>query len=165
MQHTSASPETGKTSSAGAETAAALIVTQPPRVEMLLEALAAIDKISESVGENRSGNMGGSGGRSGKGDDGAAATTIRDQKIANLPVEHVMRTELEKHIEKEVIELHREVRRAKRRLTRPGAAYKLNALYARIRRLNALIAELFEAAYDVVKRLFIKVVIDRQKVL
>lgn len=167
MQQISSSPETGKLLSKGTESASALIVTQPPKVEMLLDALAAIDKISERIGEDRSGDMGAGGGgtTTGKGDDATAATTIRNQKIANLPAQEVMRSELQKHIEKEVTELHREVKRAKKRLTRPGAAYKLNAIYARIRRLNALIAELFEAAYDVIKRLFIKVVIDRQKVL
>jgi hypothetical protein len=148
------------------DSAHTLIVTQPPKVEMLLDALAAIDKISERIGEDRSADMGGGGGKArGKGDDGTTATSIRDQKIANLPAQEAMRMELQKEIQKEMTELHREVKKAKKRLTRPGAAYKLNALYARIRTLNSLIAELFEAAYDVVKRLFIKVVIDRQKVL
>lgn len=166
MQQTSASPETGRVLSSGAESTAALIVTQPPKVEMLLDALAAIDKISERIGEDRSGDMGGGGGKTaGKGDDATAATSVRNQKIANLPTQEAMRMELQKEIEKEVVELHREVKRARKRLTRPGAAYKLNALYARMRRLNSLIAELIDAAYDVVKRLFIKVVIDRQKVL
>ncbi|TSC58320.1 MAG: hypothetical protein Greene041662_765 [Candidatus Peregrinibacteria bacterium Greene0416_62] len=167
MQPTSASPETGKLLSQGMESSAVLIVTQPPKVEMLLDALAAIDKISERISEDRSADMG-SGARgkaTGKGDDGTTATSIRDQKIANLPAQEVMCIELQKQIEQEVTELHREMKRAKKRLTRPGAAYKLNALYTRMRRLNALIAELFDAAYDVVKRLFIKVVIDRQKVL
>lgn len=166
MVHTSSSPETGKALSRGAEASPALIVTQPPKVEMLLEALSAIDKISERIGEDRSADMGGGGSTAaGKGDDASAAASIRNQKIANLPAQEVMRTQLRKEIEKEVSELHREVKKAKKRLSRPGAAYKLNALYARIRRLNALIAELFDAAYDAVKRLFIKVVIDRQKVL
>lgn len=100
-----------------------------------------------------------------KGDDTSAAATARNQKIANLPAQEVMRSELQKQIEKEVAELHTEVKKTKKRLTRPGAAYKLNTLYGRIRKLNSLIGELFDAAYDVVKRLFIKVVIDRQKVL
>jgi len=134
---------------------------------MLLDALAAIDKISERIGEDRSADMGGGGGGKAatKGDDATSATSVRNQKIANLPAQEVMRQELQKEIEKEVSELHSEVKRARKRLTRPGAAYKLNALYARMRRLNSLIAELFDAAYDAVKRLFIKVVIDRQKVL
>ncbi|MEK7563746.1 MAG: hypothetical protein AAB544_05145 [Patescibacteria group bacterium] len=166
MANTSSAPESGKALSRGAESAPALIVTQPPKVEMLLDALAAIDKISERVGEDRSADMGGGGGAMAKkGDDTSAAATARNQKIANLPAQEVMRLELQKQIEKEVAELHTEVKKAKKRLTRPGAAYKLNTLYGRIRKLNSLIAELFDAAYDVVKRLFIKVVIDRQKVL
>lgn len=166
MTQTDFSPEVGKLVSRGAESAPTLIVTQPPKVEMLLDALAAIDKISERIGEDRSTDMGGGGGKAAtKGDDTSAAATIRNQKIANLPAQDAMRIELQKEIVKEVAELHREVKQAKKRLTRPGAAYKLNALYARMRRLNSLVAELFDAAYDVVKRLFIKVVIDRQKVL
>ena len=166
MAHTSSSPETGKLLSKGVDSASVLIVTQPPKVEMLLDALSAIDKISERVGEDRSGDFTGSGGKTGgQGDDAAGTPSVRDQQIANLPVQETMRSQLKKEIEKEVLELEHEVKRAKRRLTRPGAAYKVNALYARIRRLNALISELFDAAYDAIKRLFIKVVIDRQKVL
>lgn len=166
MANTSSAPEAGKALSRSVESASALIVTQPPKVEMLLDALAAIDKFSERVGEDRSTDMGGGGGAvAKKGDDTSSAATVRNQKIANLPAQEAMRIELQKEIEKEVSELHKEVKRVKRRVTRPGAAYKLNTLYARIRKLNSLIAELFDAAYDVVKRLFIKVVIDRQKVL
>ena len=149
MANTSSAAESGKALSRGAESAPALIVTQPPKVEMLLDALAAIDKISERVGEDRSADMGGGGAMAKKGDDTSAAATARNQKIANLPVQEVMRSELQKQIEKEVAELHTEVKKAKRRLTRPGAAYKLNTLYGRIRKLNSLIAELFDAAYDV----------------
>jgi hypothetical protein len=166
MQQTTSSAEKGALSTKGPETGATLIVSQPPKVEMLLEALAAIDKISERIGEDRSGDMGGGGGTGGKkSDDTSTATTIRNQKIANLPQPEEMRTVLRKHIDKEVAELQREVHKSARRLSRPGAAYKLNALYSRIRRLNSLVAELFDAAYDTLKRLFIKVVIDEQKVL
>ncbi len=166
MQQTTSSAEKGVLSARSAEVGATLVVSQPPKVEMLLEALAAIDKISERIGEDRSGDLGGGGGTSGKkGDDSSAATTIRNQKIANLPQPEIMRSELRKHIDKEVTELQREVRRCARRLSRPGAAHKLNALYARIRRLNSIIAELFDTAYETLKRLFIKVVIDEQNVL
>ncbi len=166
MQQTTSSAEKGALSTKGPETSATLIVSQPPKVEMLLEALAAIDKISERIGEDRSGDMGGGGATGGKkGDDTSAATTIRNQKIANLPLPEEMRSVLKKHIDKEVAELQKEVHRSARRLSRPGAAYKLSALYARIRKLNSIVSELFDAAYDTLKRLFIKVVIDEQKVL
>jgi hypothetical protein len=164
MQQTSSSPEKGTLSGSAPESRAALVVSQPPKVEMLLDALAAIDKIAERIGEDRSSDMGGGGSGTGKKDDGSAAST-RDQKIANLPVPEVMRSELKKHIEQEVAILQKEIHKAARRVSRPGGAYKLSVLYARLRRLNALISELFEAAYDTVKRLFVKVVIDEQKVL
>lgn len=159
------SPEKGKLQMRPPEAGASLVVMQPPKVEMLLDALAAIDKISERIAEDRSGDMGSGGAGGGQKGDGSTAATVRDQKIASLPVPEVMRLTLQKEIEKEVTALQKEVRKATRRLGRPGAAHKLNLLYARIRRLNALIAEILDAAYDVLKRLFIKTIIDRQKVL
>ena len=73
--------------------------------------------------------------------------------------------QLARHIEKEVKTLRRKVRRAARRASKPGNAHKLNELYAQIRQLNALLANLFEASYEVVKRLFVRVFIDKQTIL
>jgi|GEM_PF-2107250 len=160
MQQTTSSAEKVAPSGKGTESQAALVVSQPPKVEMLLE---AIDKISERIGEDRSGDPG-SAGSSGQARGSAVATT-RDQKIADIPEPATMRTELKKHIDREVVVLQKEIRKAARRVSRPGGAYRLSMLYARLRRLNALISELFDAAYDTLKRLFIKVVIDNQKVL
>jgi len=77
----------------------------------------------------------------------------------------VIRKELAKHIENEVKTLRKQVRHATRRISKPGNAHKLNELYSRIRRLNTLLANMFEASYDVVKRLFVRVFIDKQPIL
>lgn len=161
----SASPEKGALSTLGREGGPALIVTQPQKLEGLLETIALLDRISERLGEDRSGDMGGGGGATGGQQSGSATVSARQQKIANLPAPEVMRKTLARHIEKEVRVLQKEIRKAAQRASRPGGAYKLNILYGRIRRLNTLLAELVDAAIDVLKRLFIKVVIDEQKIL
>jgi signal transduction histidine kinase len=163
MQQTG-SVEKGLSTLRGSEGGPSLIVAQPQKLEGLLETIALLDRISERVGEDCSGDMG-SGGSAGQGDDATTAVTLREQRIAALPSVDVMRRELSAHIQREVKTLQREVRKAARRAARPGAAHRLNLLYARIRRLNRLMADLLDAAYEVLKRLFIRVVIDGQKVL
>ncbi|MFA7681412.1 MAG: hypothetical protein WCX61_00075 [Candidatus Peribacteraceae bacterium] len=144
-----------------------LVVQQPKKLEGLLETLSLLDRISERVSEDRSSDLGSAGGgaTTGATAQGQQGTSARDQAIAAIPDERIMRAQLAKHIEKEVQLLQKDIRRAARRAARPGAAYKLNELYARIRRLNSLLANLLEASYDVLKRLFIRVFIDNQPVL
>ncbi len=74
-----------------------------------------------------------------------------------------MQQQIEQHIRQEVRQLQKEVKRVSR-VSRPGMAYKLNQLYAKIRRLNGLLSELLEASYEVLRRFFIRVVIDRQSI-
>ena len=160
-----ASPEAGKKTETSAEVAPALIVSQPKKLEGLLETLVLLDKVSESVGEDRSGDMGGAGGskKSGKGDQ--SSISLREQAIANLPDSPVMQRRLKVHIEKEVKKLQKEVKRAARRAAKPGSAHKMNTLYSRIRRLNSLLADLFETSHEVLKRLYIKIFVDKQTVI
>jgi len=163
---TNPSPEKGKSLSQSPEHQSALVVEQPHKLEGLLETITLLDKISERVGEDRSGDLGGAGvGPAGTGATAQAEQSVRDQAIANLPAELVIRKQLAKHIEKEVKTLRKEVRSATRRVSKPGAAHNLNDLYARIRRLNSLLATILEASYDVVKRIFIRVFIDKQPIL
>ena len=75
-----------------------------------------------------------------------------------------MQKQLEQHIRSEVKKLRKQARTIAR-IGKPGAAYHLNNLYARIHHLNALLAAILEASYDVLKRLFIRVFIDRQPIL
>jgi hypothetical protein len=143
-----------------------LTVTQPEKIANLLDTLTLIDQVSERIGEDRSGDLGGAGGavqKAGAG-AGARAPSPRDQAIANLPSEQIMQQKLEEKIRVEIRTLRRQIR-AIPSTTQAGAAYKLNALYARIRILNRLLASLLEASFEVIKRLFIRVFIDEQPIL
>ena len=157
-------PEHGGLASSTPEQHSALVVEQPKKLEGLLEMIDTLNSISERLGEDRSGDMGSAGGGATQ-QGGTTGTSQRDQAIANLPVPAAMRQELKKHIEKEVRTLQREIRRAARRIAKPGAAYHQNMLYARIRRLNALLASILETSIEVVQRLFIRVFIDKQQVI
>ncbi|OGJ56122.1 hypothetical protein A2706_02260 [Candidatus Peribacteria bacterium RIFCSPHIGHO2_01_FULL_51_35] len=141
------------------------IVSQPLKSEVIrmLDTLNAIDsvpqRVSERTGEDISGDMGMAAGTA-----GAGQISPRDQAIANLPEPVLMQKQLEKHIQREVRRLTKEAARISR-LQKPGAAFYLNELYARIRRLNALLHELWDASVEVVKRLFIRVFVDKQPIL
>lgn len=147
------------------------VVSQPVKIESHLNSqlgsfLEDINRISES-------SAGGPGeqwsdGSGSQGTTGSQAQTVavsaRDQAIANLPIPVVMQKDLEKHIRDEVKKLRKQAQGIAR-MNKPGAAYHLNILYTRIRHLNALLSEIVEASYDVLKRLFIRVFIDRQPIL
>lgn len=145
-------------------------VSQPVKIESHLGAqldtfLAGINRISETAPGGPGEQGGGSGTQTTGGTQGSGpVVSARDQAIAALPIPIIMQKELEKHIRTEVKKLRREAQRIAR-MNKPGAAYKLNMLYKRIRGLNALLAEMLEASYDVLKRLFIRVFIDRQPIL
>lgn len=115
---------------------------------------------AESSPEMTMGKGGGSGTTTGQ-QQGTHGPSPRDIAIANLPPLAIMQQKLTTHIRGEVRTLRREAHRVTR-VGKPGAAYHLNQLYARIRRLNALLSELLEASLDVLKRLFIRVFIDKQ---
>lgn len=142
-----------------------LVVAQPEKFEGLLETISLMDKISERMGEDKSGDLGGGGGTTGgtKGDDDDTVSA-RAQAIANLPDTPEMRKELSNYIQKEIKVLRKEVRRKAFRASKPGSAHKLNELYSKIRRLNSLLAELMETSVDVLKRIFIRVFIDKQSI-
>ncbi|MCA9370942.1 MAG: hypothetical protein KC680_03205 [Candidatus Peregrinibacteria bacterium] len=141
-----------------------LVVTQPEKFQGLLDTISLMDKVSERMGEDRSGDMGSSGsgavGSSSQGDDNTQSA--RAQAIANLPELAVMRSDLSSYIQKEIKVLRKQVRRKAYRASKPGSAHQLNELYGKIRRLNSLLSELMEASVDVLKRIFIRVFIDRQ---
>ena len=137
-----------------------LTVTQPDKIASLLDTLNIIDQMSERISEDRSGDMGG-GGSAGAQQKGQKAKQVspRDQAIANLPPQNVMQEKLSAKIIVEVRQLRRQIRSIPA-TGKPGAAFRLNRLYARIRRLNGLLSELFEASYEVLRRLFIRVFVD-----
>ena len=140
------------------------LVTQPEKMQGLdglLETISLMDKISENMGEDRSGDMGGGGtqGSAKKKDD---TVSVRASALANLPDTPEMRKHLSGYIQKEIKSLRKEVRKKTFRASKPGSAYQINELYKKIRRLNSLLSELMETSVDALKRLFIKVFIDKQ---
>ncbi|HLC75556.1 MAG TPA: hypothetical protein VJB82_00330 [Candidatus Peribacterales bacterium] len=150
----------------GSESAAQLIVHQPPKLHSLLTLLTDLERISEVIREDNAGDLGTSGG-SGTGvagGRGSAGVSFRDQAIQSLPSTEAMRRHLTRHLQHEVRELEkRSARMARSR--KKGSAYLLNELYAKIRRIQTLIAELIDAAADVVKRLYIRLFIDHQQLV
>ncbi len=152
LSSASASPERGQT------------VLQPSKAEGLAMLVAEINELpSEGLAEDRSGDWGGGGSRALTGDGAAQQTSARDQAIANLPAPAAMQKQLEQHIRTEVKYLRKQARLIIRS-RKPGSAYALAQLYAKIRHLNKLLSDLLEASYDVLKRLFVKVFVDRQAI-
>lgn len=144
----------------------ALTVTQPDKIASLLDTLTLIDHMSERIGEDRSGDMGG-GGQTGSGAQQGARQKLpspREQAIANLPAQNVMQERLTGKVLEEVRILRKQIRSIPA-TGKPGAAFKLNKFYARIRRLNGLLHEFLEASYEVLRRLYIRVFVDEQSVL
>ncbi|MEK7591485.1 MAG: hypothetical protein AAB489_04755 [Patescibacteria group bacterium] len=145
---------------------AKLIVAQPKQIKELGLLLKSIEglaqRVGESTGEDMSADLGATGAPATA--TGAKRASPRDQSIASLPEPAIMKEQLEKHIEKEVKKLTREAKKIAR-LARPGAAFSLNELYARIRRLNALLHELIEASVEIIRRLFIRVFVDKQPII
>ncbi len=161
------SQEKGSSLSTGVEMSK-LVVSQPKKLEHLLEDLKTIEvftsRVSERTGEDRSQDPGTAGAAAGTRKDNTAVSP-RDQAIAAIPTaQQVLQKQLAKHIEQEVGTL-RKLARKTAHSGRPGDAFRLNEIYARIRRLNALLAEIFSAALDVLRRLYIRVFIDRQPIL
>lgn len=119
----------------------------------------------ETAGENGASDWGGSGTGTAGGTAGGSTQQMsaRDHALAQLPTPVKMQKQLEAHIRAEVKELRKQTR-VIIRARKPGSAYALAQMYAKIRRLNALLADLLEASYDVLKRLFVKVFVDRQAI-
>jgi hypothetical protein len=90
-------------------------------------------------------------------------TSARQAAIAGLPKPQVMQKEITKHIQSEVKKLRKQAKRLA--VTHPGSAHHLVQIYAKIHRLNSLLAEIFEAGLDVLKRLYVRIFVDRQAIL
>lgn len=161
-------PETGSQLSSSPETAAAN-VSQPLAVSttQLAEFLSGLDTISETnrgtAGEDIPAHSSGSGRAVATQGQSSGGTSARDQAIANLPSAAVMQREIAKHIKSEVKKLRKEAKRAAR-ISEPGGAHQLVQLYAKIHRLNSVLKEIFEAGIDMVKRLYIRIFVDRQAI-
>ena len=138
-----------------------LAVTQPEKLANVLETIDLMGRVTEKLSEGRSGNMGAAGGSQRNGAGATGQPSARAQAIANLPDAPEMQRFIEHHICREIRTLRRDIRKSARRVGKPGSAYRLNELTARVRRLNGLLSKLFDAGYDVVRRLFIRICIDK----
>ncbi len=145
-------------------------VAQPnklPTLNGMAELISAIDSISvpsETSGEGPSNDWSGQSGGAMVKSGQQSGMSPRDRAIANLPAPAVMAKQLEGHIRAEIKDLRKQVGSITS-LRRPGAAFRLAELYARIRRLHSLLNELLESSYEVLRRVFIKVFIDKQSIL
>ena len=147
-----------------------LIVRQPAKLAELSKLLETFENLSarvgERVGEDTSHDLGGAGAGAGAAGQAAAGkATARDLALRAVPtVPAVLQQRLARHIRQETRKLER-MARAVSRSNAPGSAHKLNELYAKIRRLNALVREILHASIEVLKRLFVRVFIDNQPIL
>jgi len=161
MVNPSGSIEKGSNTQESAETKH-LVVTQPDKFQGLLETISLMDKVSERLGEDNSGDMGSSGSTGngqGQDDTGASARAIAIKNIPDVPE---MRKSLGVYIQKEIKTLRKIARKKSFHSSKPGSAHQINDIYSKIRRLNTLFTELMETSVDAIKRLFIKVFIDKQ---
>ena len=144
----------------------ALRVVQPKQLAELGQILETIDalnmRVSERTGEDRSGDMGsgGTGGQAGSGTRGASA---RDELIAAMPSMPIVRKKLEQHILQEIRDLKKKTERGS--MKKAGAAHSLNELYSRIRRLQSLLHDLWDATAEVLKRFYVRVFVDKQTII
>ena len=153
---TARSPETAR-----------LVVKQPAKMAELNKLLETFEnlnaRVSERSGEDASHDLGGAGTGTG-GQQSGQQISPRDLAIRNMPAQAVLQKKLTRHIRAETRKLE-QLARAAARSSQPGAAFTLNELYAKIRRLNSLFSEILQASVDVLRRLFVRVFIDNQPIL
>lgn len=140
-------------------------VLQPSKAEGLAMLVAEINDLpGETATEDATSDWGSSSTGTAMTAQGAQqGGTARDHAMAHLPTPARMQKLLEAHIRSEVKELRKQTKLIIRS-RKPGSAYALAQMYAKIRHLNALLADLLEASYDVLKRLFVKVFVDKQAI-
>ena len=144
-----------------------LAVRQPPKLEglmTLLDTLSGLERVAEVVREDSSGDLGAAGAAAGAVAQDSSGASIRSQAIKSLPSTTVMRKRLTNHLQREMKRMERKAR-GMARSAKKGSAYLLNELYAKIRRIQSLIAELVDAAAEVVRQLYIRLFIDHQQLV
>ena len=153
-------PEALSETTAEAPAPAPVLVTQPEKITGLLELIDGF--VSENVTEDKSQDMGG--GSSTGDDDSSTQPSPREIALQNLPPAPQMQKKVAEHIETRIVRLRKEVKRIER-LSKKGSAYRLSALYARLRFLNTLLTSIWKASETTIRRLFIRVFIDKQKIM
>lgn len=140
------------------------VVFQPQKLTEIVEMIDLMGRISERMGEDRSGDMGAAGAQ-GTGQQGQQTqTSARDAAIASLPATPAMQQKLVAHIRSEMYTLDKQARKLARAGGK-GSAYNLNELYRKMRRLSALIEEIIEASADMIRRFYIAMFVDQQPLL
>ncbi len=164
MDAPKASPEAAKTSLVTTEKPEPAQVFQPQKLTEVVEMIDLMGKISERMGEDKTGDLGA--GSAGSTLQGTQATAIssRDDAIANLPAPPKMQEKIIARIHSEVHSLDRQARKLAKSRSK-GSAYALTEIYKKIRRLSSLIEELLNASADMIKRFYIALFIDRQTIL
>lgn len=143
-----------------------LTVMQPDKLGDLLNTITLMDSISERVGETKSGDLGSGGTSSAQGDDDdTTPTSARDRAIANLPAAPVMQKQLIAHIQQDIKQLRKTIKSNALKAGKAGSAYRFNELYSKIRRLSSFMSAMLNASADVVKRIYIRVFVDKQEIL
>lgn len=162
----SMSPDKGLNASSSIETVPSSTSQPLATSAKLAEFLSGLESISETSRGTAGEDLPAAGGAAG----GAMAaqaqssgTSVRDQAIANLPAPAVMQREIARHLKVEIKKLRKEAKRVSR-VNQPGGAYHLVLLYGKIHRLNALLKEVYEAGLDMLKRLYIRIFVDRQAI-
>jgi hypothetical protein len=141
------------------------VVVQPQK-DKLQDILMEVNDIVGEASPVKAGEQWSGGGQVAKtgGQSSTQTASWRDQAIANLPAPQIMQKQLEKHIHTEIKTLRKQASKITD-LRKPGAAHHMNELQSKIHRLNALLASLFEVSVDVMKRIFVRVFVDKQTVL
>lgn len=143
---------------------ASIEVSQPrqsQKLEKLLEEVDAVVTEPEQSGPGEHKAM--TAGKGGSGQKSLASSSLQKQE-APLPESEVMQQKLNQRIEQEITILRKEANKTSH-LKKPGAANKISKLYARIRNLRRLLADISSASYEVVKRLFVRIFINKQPLI
>lgn len=164
-------PEKGPQLSAAPEAAPSRVIQPHKRTDELQGFLDQLGSISETAparaGENLPAASGGQQAAASTGQAGQAqpARSWRDDAIAQMPQDdRVLQREIAKHIQTEVKKLRKEARKIAR-VSGAGNAYHLNILYSKIHRMSAMLASLLEAGTDMLKKLYIRIFVDKQPIL
>ncbi len=136
-------------------------VFQPQKLKEIVEIIDLMGNVASRVREDNSGDLPATGGGASQQGSGQATTSARDEAIAKIPVVAIMQKKLISHLEQEIRTIERSTIRLSHSDKR-GSAHALSELYRKIRRLTALIADIFEASAEMIRRFYISVFIDRQ---
>ncbi len=161
MNPVNASADKQSTALTEADNAPAFVF-QPQKLTEIVEMIDLMGAISERVREDKSGDMGGASGSTGK--TGAKTQSPRDIALANLPAPEAMQNKLVRHIKSEIRSLSRKAKSLASSSAK-GAAYSLSEMYKKIRRLHAIMDEILQSSAEIIRRFYVAVFIDNQPIV